>query len=303
MKKLNLEKIQSILPSKAFARSIIVVAAFVLILLIVTSYFGSSDTFSRTKGMKGLVTDKMTVADLTTHDSNGNGLPDWEESLWGLDPTGDGAKNKELINQKKAANGIKVEEESATPLTDTDKFTQSLLATVLALQQSGNLTPEAVANLAASVGDNVDAHHATYLSFTMDDMHLTPTDDAKAKAAYKTALKKVIDQYIDVGLDTDFSIISEALTNTDEEKLADLTPIARAHTTISKQILALPTPPSAAPYALALVNASSKMGATLAQVQTIYKDAIGGMVGLDDYVQASNASDRASQAMKSYFAQ
>ena len=44
------------------------------------------------------------------------------------------------------------------------------------------------------------------------------------------------------------------------------------------------------------------MAAALPQVEDIYDDALNGMVGINDYVNASNASDSASASMKAYFA-
>ena len=40
---------------------------------------------------------KLLVQNLTQKDSNGNDIADWEESLWGLDPKGNGQENKDYI--------------------------------------------------------------------------------------------------------------------------------------------------------------------------------------------------------------
>jgi len=233
-------------------------------------------------------------------DSNDNGIPDWEESLWGLDPKGNGDANKKAIASKKAAAGIDTTEPKS-PANATDAFSRQLLSAVLALKQSGSLTPEAITNLAASVGNSVDAHHADPATYTINDIRLTSSSTAQAKAAYKVALKGVIDQYQDVNLGSELGIISDGLSGGGADTLAALGPIAQAYTDISKKIIALPTPPGASLYALALANTSAAMGATLVQIQNLYGDVISGMVGIDDYVKASAASDKASANMKLYF--
>ena len=303
MEKIDIEKIKAVLPSKQFARLIIGVFVVVLIFIGTTSYFGSRNEYNQS-GKNSLTEKGMTVGDIVTLDSNNNGIPDWEESLWGLDPKADGATNKMLLAQKKAASGIPTTDSTPdSQLTETDKFSRSLLATLIALQQSGNLTPIAITNLAASVGDNVNTKHVSVRTYTLEDLRMTTADDAAAKAAYMAGLKQILDQYSSLNLGSELETIASGFDSQSPQILQSLAPTAAAYTAISTEMLALPTPRSAAPYALDLINSSAIMGATLPQVENFYSDVIAGMVGLDDYIKASNVSDAASANMRTYFAQ
>lgn len=295
-----LSKYQKYLPSKKFTLVIGGGAVLLALALGISSYFGSSGGFNRKLAKNAPVAADGTVKDVVTRDSNGNGIPDWEESLWGFDPKGDGEANKKAIDAKKAANGI-LPDTSGTPLSETDKFSQSLLSTILALQQSGTLTEEAITNLAASVGASVNAKHANRETYTLADISLTSTNSAAVKAGYKKALKALLDKYADLDLGSELTTIAGALDAGNLDTLRSLDTVASAYLDISQKIVKIPTPPQAAPYALVLANASAEMAAAIPQIENIYTDALDGMVGIDDYIHGSNAADAASASMRDYF--
>jgi hypothetical protein len=125
MQKLNIETIKKNLPSKEFIRVLGICTGAIIVILIVGSLFGTHSIFNKKSGP--LVEANGTVNELLIQDSNTNGIPDWEESLWGFDPKGDGVANKQGIEQKKLAGNI-TPSQSNIPLNETDKFSQSLLS-------------------------------------------------------------------------------------------------------------------------------------------------------------------------------
>ena len=294
------KKYSAYLPSKQFTKIIGACALVVIVFFAVTSIWGSHGIFNR-KGNGPLVEANGTVSDLLIQDSNNNGIADWEESLWGLDPKGDGAKNKAIIDQKKlSANGGVASGDTST--NETDKFSQTLLSTILALRQSGSLTEESLAKIAASVADGVDAKHTNAVTYSRSDMTISSKSPAAAKAAYAAALKKAIDQYAGVGFGNELTIIAEGLNGGGAEVLKELQPISDAYIALAKKIIAIPTPAAVTQNALDLANATAQMGASLAQAQNIYTDAITGMVGIDDYAKANTLSENAAKTLKVYFA-
>ena len=58
----------------------------------------------------GLQVEKITYQDLVSKDTDGDGIEDWEESLWGTDPnnkfTQEGTPDASLIEHKKKSLGI-----------------------------------------------------------------------------------------------------------------------------------------------------------------------------------------------------
>ena len=270
-----------------------------------SSHFGSHTSFSSTN-KNGLDANDMTLEDALTLDSNKNGIADWEESLWGLDPKGNGDKNKAIIDQKKAAAGI----EPSIPVqpgddtassSPTQVFSQSLLTTILALKQSGGLTQNAIENLGNSIGQNIDSKRSTEPAYTQDDMLLiTPTPAARTK--YYNDVKALTLKYSASGMGTEFDTIAAAVSDPSHaDALAQLTPLSSTYLDFSKDLLALPTPSDAAQYALDTANASAALGNSLRKFQTLYTDALTGMVGLDEYVTANDALKLGSNELVQYF--
>lgn len=296
---MELEKLhafsQKYLPSKRFMAVIGGVAGGIFILVLISNYVG----YHRIFNAKPPVSADGSITDVVARDSNGNGIPDWQESLYGLDPKGDGAANKAIIQKKEADANIPPGSEgmAANP---TDAFSQQLLATVISLHQSGSLTPAVIANIAASVGDSVDAKRIIAPPYAMSDMTISKKSPAAAKTAYYAALKAAVGKHS--GLGSELSIMAQNLGSQDSGALDGLGPIADSYTALAKEIVAIPAPSIVAQNALDLANASAEMGMALKEVQDINTDALTGMVGVDDYTKASDLSDAAVKTLGAYFA-
>jgi hypothetical protein len=299
MKPETLEKIKSMLPSKKFSRSLFLLVGIVLAVIIATSFFGSHRIFFKNKN-NAPVKANGTVADVVTRDSNENGITDWEESLWGLDPEGDGATNKKIIEQKKLAAGIAAPGEgTTTSQTATDQFVQEFLSTILALNQSGSLTPEAVANLADALGKHIDTKRTPEVIYDMTDLQIATGDQMKARKAYAQGLVTLTKKYQTLGIGTELDIIARGLEENTTD-LGDLGPIASAYRNFGRDLTGITVPKSAALMTVDLANASVRAGTALDKAATIYSDALTGMVGIDDFLAANKDFERATERITDY---
>lgn len=291
-----LEKIKQNLPSRQFVKVIAICGGIVVIVLIVGSYFGSHSIFHKNSGP--LVEANGTISELLVQDSNANGIPDWEESLWGFDPKGDGVENKKGVDQKKAAANI-APIPSNSPANETDRFSQTLLSTILALNQSGSLTTAALTKLSESVSNEIDVKRTNMTSYTLDDLIVVPAS-VQAKATYAKNLKKILDTYENLSLGSELALIYQGTSPGGESALPKLTPYAEAYTDIGQKMLKLRTPANINLVALDLINTSTAMGDSIPRIQNLYSDAISGIIGVGDYIKASNISDVAAKKMKAY---
>ena len=297
MTTLNIEKIKKNLPSKKFVTIVAICAGVVLVVLVMGSLFGSHSIFNKKK--TGLVEANGTIKDLLTQDTNINGIPDWEESLWGLDPKGDGPINKKAIEEKKAAANITPIDPSV-PTNQTDKFSQALLSTILALNQAGELNATSLAKLSESIGTDIDLKHANPTQYSLSDMALVPST-AKSRASYKKSLQDILDNYSDLELGSELGLIYQGASPGGQDTLAKLAPYADAYADISQKMLKLKTPDDLGPTALDIINTTTVMSVAIPQIISLYTDALSGMIGINDYVDASDKSDAAVTKMNLYF--
>ena len=286
-----MEKIPSkMLPSRKFALIIAICIVGVLISLYITSRFGTQDSFSRNE--YAVKNANITLQDAISLDSNKNGIADWEESLWGLDPLVNGPENKRVIEAKKTQAGITLPTETATPesspeTTETEQFSKNLLATVLALKENGGLTPEAVANLGNAFGQNIDAKRAVGPAFFASSLTLV-SNTAENYKNYDLALRKIVKTYDAKKLGSEVDYIPQVMADGDTQKTQDIiVSLGAEYQNLAKAIVSLPTPEGIAEFSLSLANSADAIGVALKKIAVIKTDALGGMIGVDEYTTNS----------------
>jgi hypothetical protein len=280
----------TMLPSRKFVLILTTCAIAVLGTLYISSRFGTQDSFSRSE--YSVKNANITLEEAITLDSNNNGIADWEESLWGLDPLTNGPENKRNIEAKKTQAGIPLVQEetevnSETKTTETEQFSKNLLATVLALKENGGLTPEAIANLGNAFGQNIDAKRSLIPAYTLSSFTIT-SDTTENYAAYDRALRKIIATYDAKKLGTEVDYIPQVMADGDTQKAQKtILTLGGEYQNFAKELIALPTPKGIAEFALPLANSADSIGVALQKIANIKEDALGGMIGVDEYTTNS----------------
>ncbi len=294
---------KKLLPSRQFALIIAICIVGVLVTLYITSQFGTKDSFSRNE--YEVKNANITLEEAITLDSNKNGIADWEESLWGLDPKGNGAENKRSIDSKKTEAGIPLEEttqptENQEKPTETEQFSKNLLATVLALQENGSLTPEAIANLGNAFGQNIDAKRSVTPSYFESSITLTP-DIYSSYKEYSDAIKRIVKKYDTLGVGSELKPITDVMIEeTSVAAAIKLTTIGKQYQSFAKEVISLKTPEGIAPFSLELANTADAIGISLEKIAVIQTDALGGMIGVDEYTTNSDRFISASEDLTSF---
>ncbi len=130
------------------------------VLFVFLAFFIKTKSVFKNSSLKqtGLVYNNETVGDLISTDTDGDGVLDWEESLWGTDPTkkdtsGNGLGDAAEIEKMKQATGKSTLglAQSEENLTETDKFSRELFTTIVALNQTGGLDQNTVDKLSSSL--------------------------------------------------------------------------------------------------------------------------------------------------------
>jgi len=269
------------LPSKKFIIALSL-AVFLVLVAIAFSYIKPSGT---RYDNDNLVAANATSS-LTTIDSDHDGLPDWEEALYGTDPhnpdtDGDGTPDGEEIKEGRdplkantAPKGAKpndyidpkiIAQDQAISTVDqnlnaTEKMARDLISNIIASQPAnGQMDSGTQETLVQQALNDIPQKQFTG-STTVADLHLIPIDQSTAKAeltAYANSyyaatepLQKLLGQ--------DIALAKTAVANgttTDQKALGK---IVTQYQTIARTLVQMPLPAisgsSGITYHLAIIN-------------------------------------------------
>jgi hypothetical protein len=242
---------ESTKPSKQFLIRGAIATGIVAIILIV-----QTDWFRKLLNKEPLppTVPPQTVGDIVGADSNQNGIADWEERLWGLDPTvlyTDGVPNKQIIEDKKKALGIPTAGTSATePQNETDELARQLLTITSALGQSSDVSDEELRTIAMKIADSVEFENDS-AHYSLKDLNTVQTTTASLNAYYQT-MGTVSGRY-DAGA-VDLDILVTALETGNLSDLARLKETKALYQQYARALLAVPTPIGIENHHLAMIN-------------------------------------------------
>lgn len=251
----------------------------------------------------------ITVKDIVEKDTDSDTVPDWEEVLWGTDPSktdtnGDGVADNVEIEKKKQAlaheNTSAETENSNADLNETEKFSREFFASIIALQQSGNLNDQTVGELANTVKENAALEQNIPDSYSMADIK-TEEDSKESIRTYHEQLLNVLNKYKDTNIGEELSIIDASLSTEDKKSLEDLYGIALEYKNMADDFAKIKTPSSIASTHLNLVNSSKNTGLAIENAVQIYDNSIKGLIGISQYKKESDMFDKSFVELQDYF--
>ena len=282
-------------PSKQFIlRGSIAIGIVAIIFIVQTDWFRS--LFNKEPLSK--IDPNATVGDIVTKDTNGNGVPDWEEKLWGLDPNvlyTNGVSNKQLIEEKKRALGI-TDTESNEPENDTDKLAREIYALTLALGQSEEVDQQTLTRIAAKISESVDTKEPR-AQYSVKDLKTVPTTTASLNAYY-TAMTRLAETYADKT--SEMEILIAALDKGDTSRLPELSEDAQLYSQYAKDMKNIPVPIVLQLQHLKLFNAVAGISTTLPSLTEFDDNAIASLVGIALFRQYSMHLDAATNEIREY---
>lgn len=276
------------LPSRKF------IAIFLIIIVFVTLFFTVKGTISlfKNKGSTKINGEpiQVTVGDIIQKDSNNNGIADWEEYLWGLDPNKNGPENKDFILSKKKAltqsGNISTPDDSKL-ITDNEMLSREFFATIISLQQTGSLNEESIKSVSDAIGQKIEALPITD-TYKSTDLTIKK-DSAEANTAYFNAYNNLATKYADENIGSELTIISQGLGSNDPQALYAARTISSAYISFSSEFIKIPVPSSIASIHLNLANNYNKTGQSIGGLTQILSDPILGMRSIISYKRYSDA--------------
>jgi len=285
------------LPSKKFLQKVIIVAGFLVVLFALYKVIPIlSNKFKQAK--KNYEMKKVTVKDLVEKDSNENGIPDWEESLWGLDPNGDGKENLAFILEKRKALGYS-ENLNNGELTTNDKMARELLVLIVTLRDSGNLNEGSLDAISQAVGEKIQIQEIADV-YNKENLITTNTNPATIEKYYND-FKSINDKYQDQDIGNELTFISQAIQNNDQQAMNVAKMVATAYREYGKDLLLIKVPTSLVATHLAIVNDYEKVAQSIEKMDSSLVDQLAGMSALVTYKKYSDELASNLEKLQTFF--
>ncbi len=239
-----------------------------------------------------------TLGSLIGKDTNGNGIPDWEERLWGLDPNilyTNGVSNKAIIEQKKKDLGASSADEG--PLNETDILAQQLFSISSAINQSDQNNTGTLTNVGADIGNSIQFKQVRN-HYSFKDIKTTKTT-ASSLRTYYNSVTTIVERYQNEIPATD--ILVPALENGDFSEISRLAETAKSYVAFSKALQVITAPIGVADQHLALINGFYGMADSFQYILEIEDNGVNALAGIAIYKNYANRVNQAIVDLNSYF--
>lgn len=260
--------------------------------------FKNTETYQRNNKENGLRYGDLTLEDLVTKDADADKVPDWQEGLFGLDPTKKettpGTPDSVAIEKLKSAGGdlaetiekANLEEKN---LTATEKFSRELFATIVAASQNGALNEAAIDRLTSSLAEKVQDTPPRKV-FSIFDMKIINDNSVQAFKNYSNALINIYRNYPSTKY-TILDVLQEFIVdeeNVDAGVLVKLDPIIKEMKGVMEKKIKTPVPQSISILHLNVINSYERVVENLSDIRLYDTDPIMTLGGISNYQKNIN---------------
>lgn len=286
------------LPSKKFIKTFSVLF-FIALVYFGFSYFGKKQKYFS----KETSFNNETVNSLIEKDTDGDGVEDWEEALWGTD------KNKKetfpgnsdfayIENKKKSLGASDTKDEN---LTETEKFSRGFLVAFTAMKESGNVDALTINNFGSALGQKI-ATSSIIDTYSIGEVKTKTIDDKEKRKAYYLGIADLFDSYENIGIGNELEIVGNNLTSyssTGKDVGAnELLAISDAYKEFAEKIMEMTVPTDLAEKHLNIANAANNTGIAVGNMMKIVSDPVVGLSGLSEYQKYNSELENAVRELE-----
>lgn len=283
-----MDNFKKYLPSKQFISIFLIIVIFITIIFVVRGTIFLLKKSNIIKGDAGMT--EVTVGGIIQKDSNENGIADWEEYLWGLNPKKDGESNKEFILKRKnelTQNGVISTPDDSEEITENEILSREFFAAIISLQQTGNLNSESLQSVSDAIGQKIEADEIPDI-YTKNMLAIKENSETN-KDDYIVAFMELQFKYGNEDLGSELTLISQGIGNNDPQPLYAAKSIASAYRSLGKDLMKIPVPEIAYSIALSLANNYEKTAESIDGLTQVLSDPIIGMKSTINYKKYSDA--------------
>jgi len=234
--------------------AVIFAAAIVALAVFLRTNTETTANIEAVNGEPVIVVTAPTRSAIPVSDSNGDGVPDWQEALVNTQTVDVATTNVESYN----------------PDTLTEQFSQQFFEDVLRTKSTGayGATPE---EIIASAQEKL-AQDAVDTLYTTADIKLSANNSAEFLASYGEAIAQILVNQEDTTEENEAVILQHAVDNQNPDELKKLDVKIAIYSAILSQTLALTAPTIAAKEHLDLINSYQAVLNDIKAMRTAFSD-------------------------------
>ena len=234
-------------------------------------------------------------------DSDGDGLKDWEETLWKLDPKnpdtdGDGIPDAEEVKKKITEIGAKgetgssrgdaAESEIYTTGTETDILSKKLFAEYINLKQSGNFNEEAVvATVNNLVAEEIQNKKDTQYYFPKD-IKTFPSENKILLKSYGNSFAAIRTKYKNQYIQNPLVKEGGVANLLDPEFIQGLVRTSEVYKNMATELSKIAAPKDLTDTHLEILNNYMASSDGLKELRALSTDPVKGMIGTQRHIEA-----------------
>lgn len=235
----------------------------------------------------------LTINELIQKDSDGDGVPDWEEALWGTDKNNKetfGIPDLTYIANKKKALGISPSANTNQNQNETEKFAQDFFTAYAAMKTSGQVDDTAISNFSNALGQQI-TNASVVDQYSEKDIEIAKSDEKKDQESYYVTAGTLFEKYKAEGVGSELEAAGEVAAGGDAgdtQGQNNLVKISGAYQEFAQKLLLVPVPHSLAEYHLKIINSANNTGIAVLNMSKMMTDPVVGISGISQYEKYSD---------------
>jgi len=277
----------------------IIAASFIALLMVGGAYVFSGPVPFLNANIAGAQSSAELLREYAAKDTDTDGLPDWQEALYGTDPSNPesfqaGIKDGEAVAQgliepkvmvaapEEPTDPSSVPGTPAAPNSLTDRFAQSLLRQYLLNRSDTPPTDDQIVSFVEAAITDLSSEAVSADTFSAKDIRSSGTSGREAVIAYAAQVDSAFVSNTVATEKNELYYFSDALGD-DAAALRKVKEISDAYADIAQALIAIPAPAEMRQAHLALANALMHMSEVTGDMAALKDDPLRALLGIGFY--------------------